>query len=84
MTAIGTVISCGVEGPTGTGFASFADRAIDTLKAARRPSWGLRTPRLGGVVLPESALLDHMVGEALAYVQGESLKAGAALLTEAS
>ena len=30
------------------------------------------------------ALLDHMVGEVLAYVQGESLKANAALLTEAS
>ena len=30
-----------------------------------------------------TALLDHMVGEACAYVQGESLKAHAALLTEA-
>jgi hypothetical protein len=42
------------------------------------PFWGLETPQIGGRVR-RLALLDHMVGEAWAYVQGESLKAHATL-----
>jgi hypothetical protein len=48
------------------------------------PLRGLRTSRIGGTCAAGTALLDLMVGEARAYVQGESLKARAALLTEAS
>jgi hypothetical protein len=44
------------------------------------PFWGFRTPHKAARVLPPKALLDPMVGEACAYVQGESLKAPAALL----
>ena len=44
------------------------------------PSWGLVTSHKAARVLPPKALLDPMVGEACAYVQGESLKAQAALL----
>ena len=33
-------------------------------------------------MLPSKALLNHMVEEAVAYVQGESLKATATLLRE--
>ena len=43
-------------------------------------SWGLVTSHKAARVLPPKALLDPMVGEACAYVQGESLKAQAALL----
>jgi len=39
---------------------------------------GRENPSVSGSVPPSKALLDHAVGEAQAYVQGESLKAGAA------
>jgi hypothetical protein len=44
----------------------------------------VRTPRLGGTSAPSKHSSTFMVGEACAHVQGESLKAHAALLTEAS
>ncbi len=44
-----------------------------------RRCWGVVTPHMAARVLPPKALLDPTVGEACAYVQGESLKAQAAL-----
>jgi hypothetical protein len=40
---------------------------------------GLENPTSDGVVRPSLALLDPMVGEVAAHVQGESLKAVASL-----
>jgi hypothetical protein len=48
------------------------------------PFWGVRTLSVRRPKCAVKALLDHMVGEACAHVQGESPKAHAALLTEAS
>lgn len=45
--------------------------------------WGVETPHEAASVLPSKALSDPAVGEAHAYVQGESLKACAALPREA-
>lgn len=53
-------------------------------RKALRPFRGVRTPSVRRPKCAVKALLDFMVGEACAYVQGESLKARAALLTEAS
>src|ERR1051326_6949104 len=44
------------------------------------PAWGLVTPPEAARSAAVKALLDPMVGEAYAHVQGESLKAYAALL----
>jgi hypothetical protein len=45
---------------------------------------GRRNLSLGGASAAANALLDRMVGEAYAHVQGESLKAYAALLVRLS
>ena len=44
------------------------------------PARGLITPHKAAFSAAVKALLDHAVGEARVYVQGESLKARAALL----
>jgi hypothetical protein len=41
-------------------------------------AWGVRTSTKGGICAAATALLDHAVGEAYGYVQGESLKPYAA------
>jgi len=43
-------------------------------------AWGFRTSHKAAFSAAVKALLDHAVGEAYAHVQGESLKAYAALL----
>ncbi len=42
-------------------------------------AWGVITPQIGGASAAANALLNPMVEEAGAYVQGESLKATATL-----
>lgn len=55
----------------------------DSYGRANMAPWGVETPPLAARVQPSPALLDHAVGEASVYVQGASLKTGAALLAEA-
>ena len=49
-------------------------------EAADRLPWGVRTPRKAASVLPSKHSSTPTVGEVLAHVQGESLKANTALL----
>ena len=48
------------------------------LGMVRWPSWGMETPLLAACVRPSTHSSTHAVGEASVYVQGESLKTGAA------
>ncbi len=54
------------------------------VRAANRPFRGLRTSSVRRLSAPSKHSSTYMVEEAYAYVQDESLKAYAALLTEAS
>ena len=53
--------------------------AICSTRSGPMLTLGLKNPSVRRLKCCREALLDHMVGEALAYVQGESLKANAAL-----
>jgi hypothetical protein len=51
-------------------------------RRGRQLRLGLDNPSRSGASAAANALLNHMVEEAVAYVQGESLKATATLLRE--